>query len=182
MTISQEKSKELFQLVVQEFRAWQALISLMHGERSLLMDCDLPGLVSLAHQKNELLAHLSECRQLRCQVVPEELCASVFGSTTLENESVFDRLPAAEAVRLARMMDGIQILAWQVGELAQGNHALADCSTRRLWSIQSSIYLWAQGDSQTKLPALLTALLADQKFSEKIEDGSLISEFAAENL
>lgn len=172
MTGSQHESRDLFRLMVQEFRLWQSLLRLAGEERRLLADSDVSGLIELAQRKNETLSHLDDCRQERNQIAPDLAISPAHSAAGREEIHTISDLPENKALRLSRIVEGIRMLGWQVGELTRGNYALADCSTRRLWSIQSAMYLWAQGEAQTSLPILLSELDVDKvnaKQPEKLD-------------
>lgn len=172
MTGRQHESRDLFRLMVREFRLWQSLLRLAGEERRLLADGDVSGLIELAQRKNEALSHLGDCHQQRNQIAPDLAIPPAHSAAGREEIHTISDLPEDEALRLSRILEGIRTLAWQVGELTRGNYALADCSTRRLWSIQSAIYLWAQGEAQTSLPLLLSELDVDKvnaKQPEKLD-------------
>ncbi|OQY92926.1 MAG: hypothetical protein B6D39_04065 [Anaerolineae bacterium UTCFX2] len=176
MTGRPQKSHELFQLMVGEFRGWQALLRLLRRERCLLADCDAAGLVELAQQKSELLAQLSGYRQQRRRIAPDFDVPSVADFGGEGGSPVFANLAEEDAARLARITEGIRTLAWQVGELAAGNYALADCSVRRSWSTGASIHLWAQEELRRKLPAILSELLARPEPCRQFEYGEFLEE------
>jgi len=174
MTSHPQKLQDLLQLLVCEFRIWQALLCLMHTERCLLVECDVTGLTELAPRKDELLKLLSNYHKQRRWIAPDS--DEPFGIDPIcgEGRPALAGLADDEAARLSRIFEGIRTLAWQVGELAEGNYALADCSTRRLWSIQTSRVLWAQGEPRKKLPVLLSELLVRPEPFGQIEGGEFL--------
>jgi flagellar biosynthesis/type III secretory pathway chaperone len=154
-----EQSNALIDLLVQEFRSWQALLQITLLERRLLVEGDAPGLTLLAPQKTELLARLTEHQQERQQRIhrlaspqtPGPFCESSFSIQTL-----LDGLGQQEAESLLRIAEGIQAIAEIIGELTQGNFVMADCTMRRYWSLQ----VWIGQENHKSLPSLLGSVLA----------------------
>jgi flagellar biosynthesis/type III secretory pathway chaperone len=149
--------------LVQEFRAWQKLAYLTRMERHALVESDALLLQRLIEQKSSHLTGLAD-RQRSRQVLLETIDASTHpadrtctGRTALT--VLLEHLSQEDVRRLLHLTDGILSLAEQVGELAQGNYALADCAIRRLWVLQN----WIKREEQHSLPFLLSSLLSTQE-------------------
>ena len=157
-----DNRKSFFDLLVQEFRLWQSLARLTRQERQALYDCNAPRLAALFTSKETLLESLVSCQQKRHVLL--------FSSDLPNNTGLADRTPAphqipcdglneVQANLVLHLTGGIQTLVEQINELAQGNYALADCSLRRMWGIQS----WLERDMQINLPDLLTFTLNEKE-------------------
>jgi hypothetical protein len=151
----QDNTKRLHELLVQEFRLWQALVSLTRLERRLLVECDVLLLVDLARRKGALLAELTAAQQIRRQLIGTYKPP---GSHRSEAHTSLEDSDLDEIDGLSHLVEGIQLLASQIGEQVQANYALADCAVKRLWALNG----WLQQESQTSLPALLASLVMAQ--------------------
>ena len=155
----QEKTKTLLDLLVQEFRLWQALSRLTRQERGALFDCDPRCLTELAKHKKTLLESLTSRQQERQALTQSSTGPYPSGASGLPQvprDLPCDGLTPEETGCLLRLAEGIQALAEQIHELVQGNFALADCSLKRLWAMQ----YWLDQETQISLPVLLTSTLA----------------------
>jgi FlgN protein len=158
-----ELSKNLLNLLVQEFRLWQELARLTRMERRALVESDALLLYSLIEQKGEHLSALAESQHSRHALL-ETIKASSWPSDRSPSGRIsltflLEQLDPADADCLLHIADGILSLADQVGELAQGNFALADCALRRFWVLQT----WIKQEEYHSLPALLSSLLSDHE-------------------
>lgn len=125
-----QENTSLIRSFVLEFRGWQDLLNLSIREHQLLVDCDAPGLIRLVEQKEKLLHHLAECRQQR-----------FLAAASLERPDKCpggnDSLNGLQEEDLRRLNEGIQAMASRTKALIQENFALADCSMKRFWALQS---------------------------------------------
>jgi flagellar biosynthesis/type III secretory pathway chaperone len=143
MLIPITKAESIASLLVQEFRARQALLRLTQEERLALVQADAPRLAALAERKGALLDYLAKLGEARQKL----------GS---EPEGLLGRLDAEDRRRLARLQEGILALAEQVRELTLGNRALAAYALKHTANLQTSL---APG-SEAGLPALFAAIIA----------------------
>jgi hypothetical protein len=136
-------------LLVSQFRAFQALARLASEEREALVKGDVPRLLCLAEQKEALLDRLAGLTEARRQLgLPAR-----DGNGEVQAFSAGDE-DAAE--RLRRLEEGARILALQVSDLAQGNRALATYALKQAADTQ----LYLLDDRRADLPALFSAMLA----------------------
>ena len=110
--------------LVSEFRVYQALVALTQDERRVLLANDVTALQDVLAQKEAVLGHLERLESARQAALDN--WASAAG---LEVHTLADMLAGLEATsseRLKRLRDGILALTTQLGELTQGNRALAN--------------------------------------------------------
>ncbi|MFM8320721.1 MAG: flagellar export chaperone FlgN [Chloroflexota bacterium] len=127
--------------LVREFRSSQSLLHLTIEERQALVRGDVPRLLALAEHKEALLDRLGSLAEARRQALPP-------GSPV--------EIDADDLRTIERLQEGVQVLAVQVRELAQGNRLLAAVALKQAASQQAGLL----DDARTDLPALFAELLA----------------------
>ena len=136
-TKTQELLISLEDLLVQEFRTLQELISVTKKEREVLSKNDTISLMRLVEEKEAVLDQIGLMEDNRHMVLQE--LAVAFGKKT-QSYSLKEILPllsATEAGRLDRLSDGILTLVAQAKDLNYGNRALAISMTAWLQSAQN---------------------------------------------
>ncbi len=136
--------------LVREFRLSQVLLHLTREERNALLRGDVPRLLILAERKEALLDTLTDLAELHRRAV--ELAARAGEDTEGWGN------PEA-SLRLWHLLEGSRVLADQVRDLAQGNHALAAVALSRAADQQAGLF----SDARSDLPALFAALLASRE-------------------
>jgi len=141
--------RTLENLLVSQFRTFQALYRLAQDEREALVRGDIPRLLFLAEHKEALLDKLAVLADIRRQLgLP---AASMPGEGPILSANDAD-----SAQRLQRLEEGARILALQVRDLAQGNRALASYALKQAADTQFDLL----DDHRADLPALFAAILA----------------------
>ncbi len=136
-------------LLVCQFRAFQALYRLAEDEREALVKGDVPHLLYLAEHKESLLDRLGALAEMRRQ-------ADLQSANGRSDGQVFSTGNPEMAQRLQRLEDGARILALQVRDLVQGNRALATYALKQAADMQ----FYLLDDRRADLPALFAAILA----------------------
>jgi hypothetical protein len=152
-----EQNADLMALI-REFRLWQKLEKLAREERLALISCDFPSLAFLTSQKNQTLHQLTDLQRSRTAGMT---MADETGSSWGSIPWLFDNVPGAGAHQgdksgASCMVLGIKSLAEQIKELSQGNNALAECTMKHVWALQS----WIQQENLKSMPILNSSLLA----------------------
>ena len=115
------------------------------------------------------LAELAAAQQIRRQLIETYKPP---GSNRAQAHISLEGSDLDEIDSLSHLVEGIQLLASQIGEHVQANYALADCAVKRLWALSG----WLQQESQTSLPALLSSLGMAQPASSTENPPSLQNE------
>jgi len=142
-----EQLSGLESALVREFRLSQSLLHLTREERNALLRGDVPRLLILAERKEALLDNLTDLADLHRRAV--ELAAR-----SADEPAGWDNPDAS--LRLWHLLEGSRVLAGQVRDLVQGNHALAAVALSRASAQQAGLF----SDARSDLPALFAALLA----------------------
>ena len=127
MMASQEPLNTLQDALVKEFRACQALISLLDSERLALCAGDTVTLSILARQKEALLDSFERLEQIRQQALctlAMDLGLELPSCESPELDEVCRALEVESAQQLARLQEGIQVLLEAVRDHTQGNRAI----------------------------------------------------------
>lgn len=133
----QDLLNSLENVLVQEFRTLQSLITATKQERVLLNKKDPDAIMLIVEEKEGLLDQfgiLEEKRRMFITSIATEL------NIKLRNVSLFELytgLDSDESERLQRLNDGIKMLVQQSRELNYGNQALARTALDWLISAQS---------------------------------------------
>ncbi len=159
--MDQDNHTSLFVLLVQEFRLWQLLARLARQERQALYECNTLRLAALFTSKIPLMESLVSCQHKRHVLFfsSEPPNNRLADRMLAQHQIPYDGLNEVEANLVLCLIGGIQTLVQQISELALGNYALADCSLKRLWGIQS----WLDRDQQINLPDLLAFTLNENE-------------------
>jgi flagellar biosynthesis/type III secretory pathway chaperone len=126
-------------LLVQEFRASQAVLALTREERQALIRSDAAAVAKIAEEKEALLDELAGTGEQRRTVVQ-----SLAGRLNLADPSpgiagLSAALPAGAGDRLNRLREGILALSGEIQELTSGNRALAVAALERVDAVQTFI-------------------------------------------
>jgi flagellar biosynthesis/type III secretory pathway chaperone len=141
--------RTLENLLVSQFRTFQALYRLAQDEREALVKGDIPRLLFLAEHKEALLDKLAVLADVRRQL------GLPVASGRSEGQ-IFSASDTDAMQRLQRLEEGARILALQVRDLAQGNRALASYALKQ--AADTQFYLL--DDHRADLPALFAAIMA----------------------
>jgi flagellar biosynthesis/type III secretory pathway chaperone len=152
--------------LVRAFRLSQSLLHLTQDERQALLRGDVPRLLVLADRKETLLdqlAGLSDAHHQAAHILSLTLVAPLppivyFTGYEPAETPEQDSEPVSRA-RLRCLLEGIQVLAAQIRDLAQGNASLASIALNRASSQQAGLL----SDARADLPALFAALLASRE-------------------
>lgn len=151
---AQKPIDALESLLVKRFRAAQTLIRWTRQEQTALMSGDIPRLLVLAEYKEKTLDRLAGYER----VVAAQIGAMTGSDAHQIQPPPLDRLaefdPAA-AEPLMRLVEGTEVIAAQIRDLARANQALAQSALRRAAGQQAG---WAF-TAQASLPALCAAIL-----------------------
>ncbi|MEA4906609.1 MAG: flagellar protein FlgN [Chloroflexi bacterium] len=124
-------------LLVQEFRTLQTLISLTKEERQYFANSNTDTLMLLVEQKETVLDQIGlmeESRRMLTQDIAGKLGVALKSSTLNE---LYPFLEPAVVDRLKRLHDGILALVGQARDLNFGNKALVQASLEWLESAQA---------------------------------------------
>ena len=128
---------DLEDLLVQEFRACQTLLSLTKDERLALARSDVEALSALVEQKESMLDELAQIEDHRRMVV-QEIARRL--PLPAPNPAVAELAAVLEPElggRIDRLRNGINTLSSEIRELSSGNRALAASALERTDAVQS---------------------------------------------
>jgi len=146
----QDHSKSLIDLLIKEFRVWESLLRLTREERRALLAEDMPLLATLAGQKERLFGELGSYQHSRQELLKYLLGPQGCGPDYLKchaMQTILEGFTPEEAGCLLHITEGIEALVKRLGDLSQGNYALANCAMKRAWALQT----WLQVASQNSL-------------------------------
>ena len=133
----QDLLNSLENILVQEFRTLQSLITATKQERVLLNKKDPDAIMLIVEEKEGILDQfglLEEKRRMFITSIANELNIKLLNVALSE---LYPGLDSDESDRLSRLNDGIKMLVQQSKELNYGNQALARTALDWLISAQS---------------------------------------------
>jgi hypothetical protein len=128
MTNPLRNLRALESILVQEFRTSQVLLDSLEEERFAIIQEDVPRLVILSGQKEELLKKLGDLISVKNKLFKE--LDDDFGTNFLNQQRLLPK-NLCSAVdhdtgrRLMHLQEGIVVIMSQIRELTQGNQALS---------------------------------------------------------
>lgn len=152
MKMRREHLRAFEGLLVKEFRACQALLSLTKEERLALSRGDVADLLYLAERKDTLLDRLERLDKTRSTLLHNLRETSL----TEESQTRVGALAALqmaldpeEASRWVNLQEGTLVLMVQIRELTQGNRALAALASEHAGALQMQLMkLWGTPAAQ----------------------------------
>ena len=145
-------------LLVQEFRLIQNLITITREERNYLPSGDTGDLMNLVERKESVLDQLALLEEKRRTVVHE--CSRELGVQT-QSSSLGEILPWVEpatAARMNRLSEGIAMLVGQARDLNYGNRAMATTALDWIESAKAFLFGFYQNQSAYAPPGAAPAL------------------------
>jgi len=139
-------------LLVQEFRLIQNLISITREERTYLPAGDTNDLMNLVEKKEAVLDQLSLLEEKRRTIVQE--CSRELGIQT-QSSSLGEILPwldPSTAARMNRLSEGIAMLVGQARDLNYGNRAMATTALDWIESAKAFLFGFYQNQSAYSPP------------------------------
>jgi flagellar biosynthesis/type III secretory pathway chaperone len=124
-------------LLVNEFRACQSILSLTRDERQVLTRNEFATLPAVVEQKEALLDELSQIEDQRRMVAHELAQKLGIVSTSPTIAEIATALPPEDGRRINRLREGIVALSGEIHELTSGNRALAVSALERVDAVQT---------------------------------------------
>lgn len=133
-------------LLVKQFRTLQDLILVTKKEREILPNNDMDALMCIVEEKESLLDHLGLLDDARRKAIQDLEMELGIKSETSNLDEILPHLDKGQALRLARLRDGITTLVAQARDLNYGNQALATSMADWLRAAQNFLIGLAQPD------------------------------------
>jgi flagellar biosynthesis/type III secretory pathway chaperone len=127
-------------ILVQEFRAVQTLITITRDERQHLPTTDADILMALVEKKENLLDEMGLLEEKRRTTIQEIAASFGVQMKTSSVKELFPYLDPGTEGRLNRLSEGIASLVTQARDLNHGNHAMAGTSIEWLESTRAFLY------------------------------------------
>lgn len=145
-------------LLVQEFRLVQGLITITKEERAFLPTSSTDELMTLVERKESVLDQLSLLEERRRTVTQE--CFWELGIST-ESSSLGELLPwidPATSGRLNRLSEGIAMLVGQARDLNYGNRAMATTALDWIESAKAFLFGFYQNQAAYAPPGAIASV------------------------